>query len=188
MRFKKLANGSKSIYLDIYVDGKRSYEYLKLYILPELNANIKEQNRTTMAAAEKIKSQRIIQLTEDKASLRHVSKRAGILVSDWLDTYKEDREKNGARGMKIVKKVKRLLEQYRKGVRMKDVNKEFILGFIDFLRNDYRTAQGKPIAPYTQRSYFGIFNSALNAAVQADVIPDNPVNRLTPQELSLIHI
>lgn len=56
MRFKKLSNGSKSIYLDIYVDGKRSYEYLKLYILPELNANIKGQNRTTMAAAEKIKS------------------------------------------------------------------------------------------------------------------------------------
>ena len=115
MRFKKLANGSKSIYLDIYVDGNRSYEYLKLYILPELNANIKEQNRTTMAAAEKIKSQRIIQFTEDRASLRHVSKRAGILVSDWLDTYKEDREKNGARGMKIVKKVKRLHLTFEKG-------------------------------------------------------------------------
>ena len=147
MRFKKLANGSESIYLDIYVDGKRSYEYLKLYILPELNANIKEQNRTTMAAAEKIKSQRIIQLTEDKASLRHVSKRAGILVSDWLDTYKEDREKNGARGMKIVKKVKRLLELYRKGVRMKDVNKEFLLGFIDYLRNDYRSPQDSRLYP-----------------------------------------
>lgn len=182
MRFKKLANGSKSIYLDIYVDGKRSYEYLKLYILPELNANIKEQNRTTMAAAEKIKSQRIIKLTEDKASLRHVSKRNGVLISDWLDTYKEDREKNGARGMKIVNKVKRLLEQYRKGARMKDVNKEFVLGFIDFMRNEYRTPKGNPIAPYSQRGYFGIFNAALNAAVLADVIPDNPVNRLTPQE------
>lgn len=182
MRFKKLANGSQSIYLDIYVDGKRSYEYLKLYILPELNPNIKEQNRTTMAAAEKIKSLRIIQLTEDKASLRHVSRRANIFVSDWLDTYKEDREKNGARGMKIVGKVKRLLEQYRKGARMKDVNKEFLLGFIDFLRNTYRTPQGKPIAPFTQRGYFGIFNSALNSAVQSDVIPDNPVNKLTPQE------
>lgn len=182
MRFKKLANGSQSIYLDIYVDGKRSYEYLKLYILPELNANIKEQNRTTMAAAEKIKSQRIIQLTEDKAALRHVSKRAGILVSDWLDTYKEDREKNGARGMKIVRQLKRVLELYRKGARMKDVNKEFLLGFMDFLRNDYRTPQGRPAAAFTQWGYFGIFNSALNAAVQADVIPDNPVNRLTPQE------
>lgn len=182
MRFKKLANGSKSIYLDIYVDGKRSYEYLKLYILPELNANIKEQNRTTMAAAEKIKSQRIIQLTEDKAALRHVSKRAGILVADWLDTYKEDREKNGARGMKIVRQLKRVLELYRKGARMKDVNKEFLLGFIDYLRNDYRTPKGTPAAAFTQWGYFGIFNSALNAAVQADVIPDNPVNRLTPQE------
>ena len=48
MRFKKLANGSESIYLDIYVDGKRSYEYLKLYILPELNANIKEQDRKSV--------------------------------------------------------------------------------------------------------------------------------------------
>lgn len=182
IRFKKLANGSKSIYLDIYVDGKRSYEYLKLYILPELNANIKEQNRTTMAAAEKIKSQRIIQLTEDKASLRHVSKRADILVSDWLDTYKEDREKNGARGMKIAGKLKRILELYRNGARMKDVNKEFLIGFIDYLRNDYRSPQGKPIAAYTQRGYFGIFNSALNSAVQSDIIPDNPVNRLTPQE------
>ena len=47
MRFKKLANGSKSIYLDIYVDGKRNYEYLKLYILPELNANIQEPIRKT---------------------------------------------------------------------------------------------------------------------------------------------
>ena len=149
IRFKELANGSKSIYLDIYNNGQRSYKFLKLYLLPEINANIREQNRTTMAAAEKIKSQRIIQLTEDKASLRHVSKRAGILVSNWLDTYKEDREKNGARGMKIVRTLKRILELYRKGARMKDVNKEFVLGFTDFMRNDYRTPQGKPIAAFT---------------------------------------
>ena len=28
IRFKKLANGSQSIYLDIYKDGKREYETL----------------------------------------------------------------------------------------------------------------------------------------------------------------
>ena len=32
MRTKKLADGSESYYLDIYVDGKRSYEFLKLYL------------------------------------------------------------------------------------------------------------------------------------------------------------
>ena len=41
---KKLADGSESYYLDIYVDGRRSYEFLKLYLLPEINPMIKEQN------------------------------------------------------------------------------------------------------------------------------------------------
>lgn len=35
VRTKKLADGSESYYLDIYVDGKRQYEFLKLYRLPE---------------------------------------------------------------------------------------------------------------------------------------------------------
>ncbi len=182
LRFKKLANGSQSLYLDTYVDGKRSYEFLKLYILPELNANIKEQNRTTLAAAEKIKSQRIIQLTEDKAGLRHVSKRANILLSAWLDTYYDDRVKNGARGMVIVKKLKRVLELFRNDVKMKDINKQFVIDFINYLRNDYISPQGKPVSAFTQRGYFGIFNSALNAAVRADIIPDNPINRLNAKE------
>lgn len=37
----------ESYYLDIYVDGKRSYEFLKLYLLPEINPMVKEQNRAT---------------------------------------------------------------------------------------------------------------------------------------------
>lgn len=31
VRTKKLADGSESYYLDIYVNGKRSYEFLKMY-------------------------------------------------------------------------------------------------------------------------------------------------------------
>ena len=35
LRVKNLANGVQSLYLDCYVDGKRSYEFLKLYLIPE---------------------------------------------------------------------------------------------------------------------------------------------------------
>ena len=52
VRTKKLADGSESYYLDIYVDGKRQYEFLKLYRLPEINARVKEQNRATLAAVD----------------------------------------------------------------------------------------------------------------------------------------
>ena len=36
IRVKHLTNGSKSIYLDIYMEGRRKYEFLKLYIIPEI--------------------------------------------------------------------------------------------------------------------------------------------------------
>ena len=35
IRLKELTDGNKSIYLDIYRDGKRRYEFLKLYLIPE---------------------------------------------------------------------------------------------------------------------------------------------------------
>ena len=37
IRLKSLADGNKSIYLDIYYKGVRKYEYLKLYLVPEIN-------------------------------------------------------------------------------------------------------------------------------------------------------
>lgn len=37
VRTKKLVNGCQSIYLDIYMNGRRQYEFLKLYIIPEHN-------------------------------------------------------------------------------------------------------------------------------------------------------
>ena len=63
LRMKSLSNGSKSLYLDIYRDGKRTYEYLKMYIIPETDSNSRRQNQTTMDAANAIKSKRIIELT-----------------------------------------------------------------------------------------------------------------------------
>ena len=63
LRMKELANGNKSLYLDIYRDGKRTYEYLKMYHIPEFKTRVSDQNRATQKEVEKIKSQRIIEIT-----------------------------------------------------------------------------------------------------------------------------
>ena len=48
IRQKTLANGNDSIYLDIYKNGKRNYEFLKLYLIPERNSSDKAKNKETL--------------------------------------------------------------------------------------------------------------------------------------------
>lgn len=178
VRFKKLANGSQSIYLDIYKDGKREYEFLKLYLLPELNAKIKAQNATTLAAVEKIKSERIIELTENAAGLKHTSSRSKMLVTDWMQTFYEMQCRKGLRAPEPFLILKGMLEKYDKKARMRDVNKEYCMGFMDFMRNEYLGQHDRPLAPRTMSKYFGTLCTALNGAVRADVISENPINKI----------
>ena len=54
VRMKKLSNGCQSIYLDIYMNGKRRYEFLKLYIIPVNDKTDKIRNRETLKLANAI--------------------------------------------------------------------------------------------------------------------------------------
>ena len=182
MRTKKLADGSESYYLDIYVDGKRSYEFLKLYLLPEINSRVKEQNRATKAAVEAIKSKRIIELTHSKAGLKKTSVRSKMLLDDWMETYLAEQEHKGARGVKLLRTVCRLLPLYKKKVKMGEIDKKWCLDFIDWLQHTYKTRWGNPLSPKSAADYVGYFSTVLNAAVRAEVIPENPIMTLAPTE------
>lgn len=182
VRTKKLADGSESFYLDIYVDGKRHYEFLKMYLLPEINAGVKEQNRATLTAVETIKSKRIIEITNDKAGLKKTSVRSKMLLSDWLETYISEQERKGARGLKLIKSVRLILSTYNSKTKMGEINKDWCLRFIDWLQYSYKTRWNNPLSPKSAADYVGYFSTALNAAVRAEVIPENPIMALTPEE------
>ena len=62
IREKVLKDGNKSLYLDIYMRGSRKKEGLKLYLIPEVSAAAKLQNKNTMKLAEQIKAQRILDI------------------------------------------------------------------------------------------------------------------------------
>lgn len=90
LRMKKLSNGSKSLSLDIYRNGKRSYEYLKMYIISESDDNARRQNRATMTAANAIKSKRIIELTNGEAGIKRADDKESMFLLDWMSTYMEN--------------------------------------------------------------------------------------------------
>ena len=52
LRKKILAGGKKSLYLDIFIDGQRHYDFLKLYLLNGDDAKIKAANNEKLILAE----------------------------------------------------------------------------------------------------------------------------------------
>ena len=182
LREKELANGVRSLYLDIYVNGKRSYEFLKLYLIPESNPQAKVQNENTMRAANTIKLNRILEITNNKAGLKNTSIRAKMLLKDWMETFRQAQEQKGVKDQKLIHNTVHALTAYNINVAMRDVNRDYIIGLTNFLRNDYRSPRGKKLKDYSVINYLGCLRNALNMAVREDVIADNPIMKLSAQD------
>ena len=60
---KNLAGGKKGLYLDIYHNGQRHYDFLKLYLEKGTSRRIVAANRETLELAETIKTQSKMKLT-----------------------------------------------------------------------------------------------------------------------------
>lgn len=182
LREKALANGVRSLYLDIYVNGKRSYEFLKLYLIPENNPQAKVQNDNTMRAANTIKLNRILEITNNKAGLKNTSIRAKMLLKDWMENFRKAQEQKGVKDQKLIHNTIHALTAYNINVAMRDVNRDYIVGLTNFLRNEYRSPRGKKLKDYSVINYLGCLRNALNMAVREDVIADNPIMKLSTQD------
>lgn len=176
LRMKALTNGNYSLYLDIYRNGQRSYEYLKMYLIPETDNNARNQNRAILAAANAIKTKRIIELANQEAETGNVQE--AICLSDWMNIYKRNQKEKGKKDSEQIKVAMRILGVYvQKPVLLEHIDKEFCQGFLDYLTEEYRP-NGKIVSNYTLYNYYRVFNSALNAAVRAGYIKVNPFTQI----------
>lgn len=175
LRMKTLSNGSRSLYLDIYRDGKRTYEYLKMYIIPEVDNNARHRNAATMNAANAIKSKRIIELTNGEAG---IETREKVFLLDWMRTYRENQQKRGKKDGEQIKVAIRILEDFAgERVTLDQIDKSFCQGYIDYLLTEYRP-KGRRVSNFTLHTYYRVLNGALNAAVRAELIRGNPFTKL----------
>lgn len=184
LREKELSNGNVSLYLDIYRNGKRQYEFLKLYLIPETASNpkAKEQNKETIIQANAIKAKRILEITNDEAGLKN-SYKSKMLLVDWLNLFLCNQIENGKRWVKQVEKSIELITEYCGGnARLIDIDKDFCKGYVDFLTNKYKTSTGKKLSQWTIRNYTTAIICALNSAVRDEIISKNPFDLLAPSE------
>lgn len=191
LRTKPVSKGRLSYYLDIYANGVRKYEFLKLYIVPETTRAAKTQNINTELAAKAIRNKRELEIIQNKGNLPGMTS-SKMLLLDWLDIYRKRKEDLGisaSRDTTLQCMAKHLKAYAKDKVKLSDVDEEFCLGFIKYLSNcnnlSYKEKKIK-ISKNTASLYYQIFESALNEAVRKKLIPVNPSVYIDKEDRKLI--
>lgn len=182
IRFKTLANGNQSIYLDQYKDGKRTYEFLKLYIIPEVDEAARVQNANTMQAANAIKAQRVIELANRGAGVTNKGHLSKMLLLDWMAICQKAKEENGAASFsEQIKKAAKYVKAYRGGVSLCQVDTDFCRGFAQYLKTAEKPKGGR-LSAETVHGYFRVFAFVLSRAVKKGLITESPIKGMEPDE------
>ena len=182
IRTKKLANGNESIYLDIYSDGRRKYEYLKLYLLP--GRENKTKNKETMAFANAIKAKRIVEIQNGRFGFEN-NKKTNLTLMEWMEETRKMKVEKGKSNayIKISNATINHLSRYLNGrkIKLSDVDKKFIKGFIAYLRKG-KTNKGTLMTEHSVYLYFETLLIALNVAVKMELIDKNPCLDIFPED------
>lgn len=191
IRFKQLSNGNQSIYLEYYtgdvirkenyVGGKRKYEFLKLYLIPERTREDKAKNEATLALAKAIQSRRIVEVQNDAHGFQNTNK-SRVNLLDYLENIGKQSAEQGSRNYaRTVLNTVRALRLFRGDyIAFRDVDKEFLSEFTDYLRQMPKASKygvlktGGRLSNNSVVSYYDTLRTAINRAYKEGIITVNP--------------
>lgn len=184
LRRRKTPSGLVSLYLDIYVGGKRSYEYLKLYLVPEKSKKDRDKNRETLALAETIRGKRLVELHNGEYGFKG-NFREGTNFYDYYCAMVERRlgsPGNWGNWRSCLKHLERYDRKIRK-LKWSDITREWCQGFKDYLENEAmawsedgrKRLESERMARNTRVSYFNKLKACCNQAFEERVIAVNPM-------------
>lgn len=189
LREKKLASGGASLYLDFYVNGRRSYEFLKLYLVPEKSRADKERNRQTLQLANAIKAKRIVEAQSNAHGFAPSRDASKVRFFDFFRSRCEDERKEGSRGSydHWMSCLHHLEVFERDGlVTFAKITPEWVRKFREYLdkkavtwsRYGFERKGGKGLSEATKLGYFNKLKTALGIAVKRHIIPTNPADEV----------
>lgn len=167
MRLKELSNGNRSIYLDIYMNGKRSYEFLKLYLVPERTREDRERNRETIRIANSVKASRVIDIQNGRYDF--ISPNRKVRLFDYFSKVMGNYD--GSTGtIRSWKACYGHLLGYEadRNICVGDVDKAWAEGFITYLRKE------KGLSNNTTAIYVSKIRCVFNKAVRDGIIGRSP--------------
>lgn len=185
IRRKTLANGNISLYLAIYINGHREYEFLKLYLIPEKTKADRERNKQTMALANSIKAQRIVDIQNGAHGFKADFKEQ-TLFYDYYNALTEKRKKKESKGnFSNWASCLRHLKKYdpRQTLTFADITPKWVQGFHDYLETEAeafgcdsrKRLDKRQLSQNSKQSYFNKLRACLRQAYEDGIIRTNPM-------------
>jgi integrase len=179
LRQRRIKNGGYSLYLDTYWNGKRSYDFLKLYLNPPTDDLAIIENKTTLELAKQIKYKRILELQTGLHGSAVVKPRPKF--RDFFAELASEKirfDNNAGNWASAFKHVLVFLGDDNPTIQeIDDVWLEEFRGYL--LEVDKRS--GKPkLSSSTALSYFNRVRTALTTAYERRMIERNPANLARP--------
>lgn len=185
LRKRKLQDGRSSLYLDIYIKGERSYEYLHLYLIPETSRADRETNKKTLALAEAVRAKRVVELQNGRFGFDNRTPASEVMFFDYYRAMCEKRRGKESRGnwgnwYSCLKH----LEIYESNHRLTfdKVTPQWVEGFKEYLDKravcwgaDYvKCKKDRPLSQNSKVSYFAKLRACLFQALEDGIIDKHP--------------
>lgn len=177
LREKELANGDMSLYLDMWVNGKRKKEYLKLHVINSTKPIDKKHNKDTRALAEDIRAKRQVEIQNMTYGFIDDFKLDTNFIAYFKSLIDKRKNSKGNHG-NWDSTLKHLLRFCDPNTSFRDIDTNFVEGFKYHLQHNARTKSDTPLSQNSQCSYFNKFKASINAAFDERIILDNPAKRV----------
>ena len=102
IRLKELKSGSKSIYLDCYINGVREYKFLNLYLRPEVSREDKKWNKEQMQLANAIKAQYIIDIQNGEFGFKDRNRPRKLSFISYCEDMAAKYDANGQKSCAVL--------------------------------------------------------------------------------------
>lgn len=167
LRKKKNKSGTTSLYLDIYHNGKRDYEFLEMRLAKPVTPVDREANRETLELAKKIALKRSQELTANDYDITTDDGKNTIVVT-WMQSYIDKYKKKDKRNLQgALNRFKDFMtEEKIDGLTFGKINETIISHYQDYLKIHNK---GEGAA-----SYFNRFKKMMKQAKRDKLILINP--------------
>lgn len=184
---KKATKTGESLYLDIYFKGKRRYEFLRLYLVPERTKADKLKNDQTLRLANAIKSQRTIELFNNKYGF--ATEKPDVNLVQYIQLVAENKQKQGKIGIKgtFDTLIYHLTKYHGDKITLQDVDNRYVKGFVQYLSTAIARTSGEVLKSSSQHNIYTSLKMIVHQAIKDELLTSDPTKSVDPPRMILPH-